>query len=59
MMDIYINSNLTSFTKFTNSSISTDFIAILSWNISQMIMKITLIMTKIVISYEMKRCTPF
>ena len=39
MGDIYINSNLNPLTKFTNTSKSTEFRDILSWNICQMIMK--------------------
>ena len=51
MRDIYINSNLNPFTKFTSSSRSTEFKDILSWNISQMITKTVPISTRIVISY--------
>ena len=55
MRDIYINSNLNPLTKFTNSSRSTEFKDILRWNISQMVMKTILIITRIVISYTMKQ----
>ena len=54
MRDIYINSSLNPLTKFTSSSRSTKFKDILSWNISQMIMKTIPISTRIVISYAMK-----
>ena len=54
MMDIYINSNLNSLTKFTRSNRSTNFKDILSWNISQIITKTVPISTRIVISYAMK-----
>ena len=54
MRDIYINSNLKPISKFTSSSRSTDYIDILPWNISQMIIKTVPISTRIVISYAMK-----
>ena len=54
MRDIYINSNLNQITKFTNSSISTEFKDILPWNISKMIMKTIPISTRIVISNARK-----
>ena len=50
----HINSNLNSFTKFTNSSRNTNLKDIFPWNISQMIMKTVPISTRIVISYTMK-----
>ena len=53
--DIYMNSNLTSLTKFINSNRSTVFKDIFPWNISQMITKTIPISTRIVISYAMKR----
>ena len=43
--NIYINSNLNPFTKFTSSSRSTKFKEIISWNISQMITKTVSIST--------------
>ena len=54
MRDMYINSNLNPFTKFTNSSRSTEFRDILLWNNSQMITKTIPISKRIVISYAMK-----
>ena len=56
--DIYINSNLNTLTKFTNSSRSTKFKDIIQWNISKMITKTIPISMRIVISYEMKRGIP-
>ena len=53
MRDIYIDSNLNTLIKF-NSSRSTEFKDILTWNISQMIMKTVPISKRIVISYAMK-----
>ena len=50
--------NLTPLTKFTGSSRSTEFTYILSWNIPKMIMKTIPIITRIVISYEMKQGIP-
>ena len=58
MRDIYIISNLNPLTKFTNSSRSMEFKDILSWNISQMMMKTIPIRTRIVISYTMKQGIP-
>ena len=58
MRNIYINSNLNLLTKFTSNSRSTEFKDILPWNISQMITKIVPIITRIVISYVMKRGIP-
>ena len=61
MRDIYINSNLNTLTKFTNSSRSsrsTEFKEILPWNITQMIAKTAPISTRIVISYAMKWVIP-
>ena len=55
--DIYINSNVKSLTKFTNSSRSTEFKDILPWNISQMITKTITISTRIIICYAIKRDT--
>ena len=55
MRDIYINSNLNLFTKFTSSSKSTEFKDILPWNTSQMIKKTVPINTRIVISYAIKQ----
>ena len=55
MRDTYIDSNLNSLTKFTNSSISTQFKDIFPWSSSQMITKTVPISTRIVISYAMKR----
>ena len=52
MRDIYINSNLTPFIKFTGNK-KTEFKDILSWNISQMIMKTIPISARIAISYAM------
>ena len=57
--DIYINSNLNPLTKSTSSSRSTEFKDILAWNISEMITKTLPISTRIVLSYAMKRGTPF
>ena len=54
MRDIYCDSNLNPLTKFTSSRRSTEFKDILSWKISQMIMKTTPISTRIVISYAVK-----
>ena len=54
MRDIYINSNLNPLTKFTSSSRSTKFKDIVTWNISQMIMKTIPISTRIVIRNEME-----
>ena len=54
MRDMYINSNLSPLVKLTSSSRSTKFKDILSWNISQMIMKTVPISLRIVISYAMK-----
>ena len=58
MRDIYINSNLSPLTKFTNSSRSTAFKDILPWSIYQMIMKTVPISTGIVISYAIKQSIP-
>ena len=58
MMDIYINSNLNPFTKFTTSGRSTELKYILPWNISQMIMKTIPISRRIVISYVIKLGIP-
>ena len=55
MRDIYINSNLNLLTKFFTSSRSTVFKDILPGNISQMIMKIVLISTRIGMSYVIKQ----
>ena len=55
MRDIYINSNLNLLTKFFTSSRSTVFKDILQGNISQMIMKIVLISTRIGMSYVIKQ----
>ena len=55
--DIYINSNLNPFTKFTSSSRSTAFKDILPWIISQMITKTSTSM-RIVINYAVKRDIP-
>ena len=57
--DIYINSNTNLITKFTSSSRSTKFKDILPWNISQMILEMTAISTRIVISNAMKQGIPF
>ena len=57
--DIYINSNLNPLTKFTSRIRRIEFKNILPWNISQMIMKIILISTRIVISYAIKRASLF
>ena len=54
MRDIYINSNLNPLTKFTRSSRNTEFKAIVSWKISEVIMKTVLISKRIVISYVME-----
>ena len=59
MMDIYINSNLNSLTKFTSNSRSFEIIDILPWSISQMITKTIPISIEIVISYAMKRGIQF
>ena len=55
IMDIHINSNLCSLTKFTSSSRSTEFEDTLKWNISQIITKIIPVSTRIVMSYAMKQ----
>ena len=55
IMDIHINSNLCSLTKFTSSSRSTEFEDTLKWNISQIITKIITVSTRIVMSYAMKQ----
>ena len=57
LRDIYINANLNPLTKFTSSIRSTELKDILSWNISQMIMK-TIPISIIVISYAMKQGIP-
>ena len=57
MRDIYINSNLNPLTKLTSSSRSTKLKDILSWNISQMIMKTIPISTRIVISYAINEAS--
>ena len=54
----YINSNLTSPTKFTKSSRSTEFKDLLPWTLSQMIRKTVPISTRIVISYLMQSGIP-
>ena len=54
MRDIYINSNLNPLTNVTSTSRNTQFKDILSWNISQMIMKTIPISTRTVASYAMK-----
>ena len=59
MRDIYINCKLNPLKKFTNSSRSTEFKDILSWNISQMIAKTVPISRRIVISYKMKWASSF
>ena len=59
MRVIYINSNLSTLTKFTSSSRITDLKDILPWSISQMISKIIPISTRIVISYAVKWGTMF
>ena len=59
MRDVCINSNLEPFTSFISSSRSTEFKDILSWKISQMIMKIIQISTRIFISLAMKRDITF
>ena len=56
--DIYSNSNLKLLTKFTNSSRSTEFEDVLSWNISPMNMKTFPISIRIAINYVMKRGIP-
>ena len=53
--DMYINSNLDPLIKFTSRSRSTKLKDILPWSISQMVTKTTLISTRLVISYAMKR----
>ena len=58
MRDIYINSNLNPFSKFTSSSRGTEFKDILPWNISQTIPKTVLISIRIVISYAIKQGIP-
>ena len=55
MRDICIKSNLNPLTKFTSRSRSTKLKDIIPWNISQMIMKIIPISTRIIISYAMKQ----
>ena len=55
LRNIYIDSNLNPFTKFTSSSRSTKFKDIVLWNISQIITKIIPISMRIVITYAMKR----
>ena len=52
--DTHVSSNLNPLTKFTDSSRNTEFNNILSWSISQMIMKTAPISTRIVISYVIK-----
>ena len=54
MRDIYINFNLNSFWKFTNSNRSIKFKGIFPWNISQVIMKTNAISSRIVINHSMK-----
>ena len=54
MKDIHINSNSNQFTKFTSSRRCTKFKDILTWNITQMIMKTVPISIRIAISYAMK-----
>ena len=54
MRDIYISSNLNTFTKFTSSSKSTEFKDILPWNIPQIIMETAPISMRIVVNYAMK-----
>ena len=58
MRDIYINSNLNPLTKFTSSNRSTEFKGILSWNISEMVLKTIPISMRIVISYAIKQGIP-
>ena len=58
MRDIYINFNLNQLTKFTSSSRSTEFNNILPQNISEMIMNIVPISTRIVMSNAMKQGIP-
>ena len=58
MRDIYNDSNLNPLRKF-DSSRNAEFKDIPRWKISQMITKTVPISTKIVISYAMKRGTPF
>ena len=52
MRDIYINSNLKPLMKFTSSNRSTELIAILPWNKSQMITKTIPISTRIVYAVQ-------
>ena len=59
MRDIYISSNLNSLKNFTKSRRSTEFKNILSWKISQMIMKTILFSTRIVMSHAVEHCLPF
>ena len=49
MRNIYINSNLNPFTKFNNSSRSTECKDILPWNVTQMMMKTIPITMRVVI----------
>ena len=56
---IYINCNLNPLTKFNSSSIITKLKDILPWSVSQMIMNIILMNTRIVISCTMKQGIPF
>ena len=58
MRDIYINSNLNSLTKFTNSSRRTEPKDTLPWSIFQMITKAIPISMGIVISYRIKQGIP-
>ena len=51
----HTNSNLNPLTKFTSNSRSTEFKGILPWNISQIIMKIVPISTRIVINHTIKQ----
>ena len=55
LRNIYIDSNLNPFTKFTSSSRSTKFKDIVLWNMSQIITKTIPISMRIVITYAMKR----
>ena len=54
MGNIYINSNLNPFTKFTRSSRNTEFKAVFSWKISEVIMKTVPISKGMVISHVME-----
>ena len=56
--DIYIDSNLNLLRKVASSR-NAEFKDIPTWKISQMITKTVAISTRIVISYAMKRGTPF